>query len=99
MKGIAQERNSAVNQIAATLSTERKAAIDAFASEEERIRGLLADLRQTLATGNEFVGSVNALAAQFKSAAPSEPAKPFDIRDYQMTLAELSNSAQEVTST
>lgn len=97
MKSIAQERNSAVNQIAATLSAERKAALDAFASEEGRIRALLADLRQTLATGNEFVGSVNALATQFKSVTPSEPARPFDIRDYQMTLAELSNSAQELT--
>lgn len=97
MESIAQERNSAVNQIAATLSSERKAAIDAFASEEERIRGLLTDLRQTLATGNEFVGSVNTLATQFKSVAPSEPARPFDIREYRLTLAELANSAQELT--
>jgi hypothetical protein len=97
VKSIAQERNSAVNQIAATLSAERKAALDAFASEEGRIRALLADLRQTLATGNEFVGSVNALATQFKSNIPSEPAKPFDIRDYRMTLAELSSSAKELT--
>jgi len=97
MESIAQERNSAVKQIAATLSNERKAAIDAFVSEEERIRGLLGDLRETLATGNEFIGSVNALATQFKSVTPSEPSKPFDIRDYQMTLAELSYSAQELT--
>jgi len=97
MKSIAQERISAVNQIATTLSTERKAAIDAFAAEEERIRGLLTDLRQTLETGNKFIGSLNALSTQFKSVNPSEPAKPFDIRDYQITLIELSNSAQELT--
>jgi len=97
MKSIAQERNSAVNQIAARLSEERKATFDALAAEEGGIRDLLADLRQTLATGNEFVGSVNALTTQFQSVTPSEPAKPFDIRDYQMTLAELSNSAQELT--
>ncbi len=97
MKSIAQERNSAVNQIAATLSAERKATIDAFVAEEYRIRGLLTDLQQTFATGNEFVASVNALTTQFKSVTPSESTKPFDIRDYQMTLSELSNSAQELT--
>jgi len=97
MKSIAQERIGAINQIAATLSSERKAVIDAFTAEEEHIRGLLTDLRQTIETGNQFMGSLNALATQFKSANPSQPAKPFDIRDYQMTLSELSHSAQELT--
>ena len=77
MKGIAQERNSAVNQIAATLSAERKAAIDAFTAEEGRIRELLTDLRQTLATGNDFLGWVNVLATQLKSVSPTEPVRPF----------------------
>jgi transcriptional regulator with PAS, ATPase and Fis domain len=54
-------------------------------------------LRQTLETGNKFIGSLNALSTQFKSVNTSEPAKPFDIRDYQITLIELSNSAQELT--
>jgi DNA replication initiation complex subunit (GINS family) len=97
MKSIAQERIGAINQMAATLSAERKAVIDAFTAEEEDIRGLLTDLRQTLETGNQFVGSLNTLATQFKSANSSEPAKPFDIRDYQTTLVELSHSAQELT--
>jgi len=97
MKSITHERIDALNQITATLSTERKAIIDAFAAEEGSIRGLLTDLRQTLETGNQFMGSLNAVATQFKSVNPSEPAKPFDIRDLQMTLVELSNSAQELT--
>jgi len=97
MKSIAQERNNAVNQIAAALSAERKATIDALMADEDRIRGLLTDLRQTFATGNEFLGSANALATQFQSGSPTEPVRPFDIRDYRMTLVELSNSAQELT--
>lgn len=96
MKSIAQERNNTVNQIAATLTAEREATINAFAAEEGRIKGLLTDLRQTLATGNEFVRSVNALATQLNLVASSEPAKTFDIKDYQITLAELSSSAQEL---
>ena len=88
---------AAAEKLPDQIAVERNAAINAIADEEGRIRSLLADLRQTFASGNEFVGSVNALATQFKSDTPSEPSRPFDIRDYQMTLAELSNSAQELT--
>ncbi len=88
---------AAAEKLPDQIAVERNAAINAIAGEEGRIRSLLADLRQTFASGNEFVGSVNALTTQFKSDTPSEPSRPFDIRDYQMTLAELSNSAQELT--
>ena len=94
---IAQERNEAVTQFAAALSTERKATIDAFAAEGERIRGLLTDLRQTFESGNEFVGSVNALKTWFTSVPASGQDKSSDIRDYQRALGELSNSARELT--
>lgn len=97
MKSITHERIDALNQITATLSTERKAIIDAFGDEEGSIRGLLTDLRQTLETSNKFMESLNAVATQLKSVNPSEPTKPFDIRDYQMMLVELSNSAKELT--
>jgi hypothetical protein len=97
INSIAQERNEAVTQFAAALSTERKATIDAFAAEGERIRGLFADLRQTFESGNEFVESVNALATRFTSVHASDQDKPYDIRDYQRTLSELSNSARELT--
>jgi hypothetical protein len=89
MESVAKERSAAITQFISELSSERKAAISDFFAEEERIKGLLSDLKQTLETGNELIVSANALMAN--------QAKPFNIEDYQKTLVELSNSAQELT--
>lgn len=89
MESVSQERSAAITQFIGDLSTERKAAMNDFFAEEQRIKGLLSDLKQTLETGNELIVSANTLMAH--------QAKPFDIGDYQKTLVELSNSAQELT--
>ena len=89
MDSISKERSRAIKQLVSEVSAERKAAINDFLDEEERIKGLLSDLRQTLEAGNQLVASANTLTAQ--------QGKPFDIEDYQKTLVELSNSAQELT--
>jgi len=89
MESVAKERSAAITQFISELSAERKAALNDFFAEEERIGGLLSDLKQTLEAGNELIVSANALMAN--------QAKPFDIGDYQKTLVELSNSAQELT--
>ena len=89
IKSISKERSNAITQFVSAFSAERKAAINDFLAEEKRIKGLLSDLRQTLETGNELIVSTNTLMAY--------QAKPFDIGDYQKTLVELSNSAQELT--
>jgi hypothetical protein len=89
MESVSQERSAAITQFIGDLSTERKAAMNDFFAEEQRIKGLLSDLKQTLEAGNELIVSANALMAH--------QAKPFNIEDYQKTLVELSNSAQELT--
>ena len=89
MENISKERSAAITQFISELSAERKAALNDFFAEEERIGGLLSDLKQTLEVGNELIVSANALMAN--------QAKPFNIEDYQKTLVELSNSAQELT--
>ena len=56
---------------------------------------MLGDLRETLEAGNQLMGSINTLMDH--QGKPAGQAKPFDIGDYQKTLVELSNSAQELT--
>jgi len=89
MESISKERSNTITQFVSELSAERKAAIDDFLAEEQRIKGLLSDLRQTLETGNELIVSANTFMTY--------QAKPFDIGDYQKTLVELSTSAQQLT--
>ena len=89
MEQISKERSKAITQLVSAFSAERKAAINEFLAEEQRIKGILGDLRQTLEIGNQLIVSTNTLI--------SNQAKPFDIGDYQKTLVELSNSAQELT--
>ncbi len=89
MDSISKERSRAIKQLVSEVSAERKAAINDFLDEEQRIKGLLSELRQTLEAGNHLVASANTLMSQ--------QGKPFDIGDYQKTLIELSNSAQELT--
>ena len=87
----------AIDHFVTELSAERKAAIDDFLSEEQRIHGLLSDIRQTLEIGRGFILSADALMGQFNASGLSGKAMTFDITDYRMTLAELSNSARELT--
>jgi hypothetical protein len=95
LESISKERSKAIKQLVSEVSAERKAAINDFLGEEQRIKGLLSDLRQTLEAGNQLIASANTLMAGL--GGPAGQAKPFDIADYQKTLVELSNSAQELT--
>lgn len=95
IESISKERSSAIKQLISEVSTERKATIDHFLGEEKRIKGVLSNLRETLEAGNQLIGSINTLSDH--QGKPDSQAKPFDIGDYQKTLVELSNSAQELT--
>ena len=56
---------------------------------------LVLPVRETLEAGNQLIGSISALSDH--QGKPADQGKPFDIGDYQKTLVELSNSAQELT--
>ena len=90
---------------------ERQAAIDQFMqalqSQQETMRALLVELRQTLEAGtqtsqslNVTVRAVDELVGRFKpneaAPAPGEPKKPFDINDYTRAAAEFSATAREL---
>jgi hypothetical protein len=90
---IAVERKASIQQLLDGLSAQRKAVIQELLGEEQRVRGLLSDLKQTIESGNQLIASMNSFVTKFESAFVSENTRPFDIREYQKAFVEVSNSA------
>ena len=99
---ISAERKEAIEQVAREAETlrfdaiehlfkgvarERQEILKQLIEEEQRLGGLITELRQTLAEANTLTVSVDALAQRFDVGAPLEPGEePFDIEDYRATL-------------
>ena len=70
---------------------DQKIALEALLVEEQRISGLVTELRKAIDGGNHLLLTANTLAEKFNigevSADPSD-SKPFDIKEYQDTIAE-----------
>ncbi len=98
MQKVSIEREAAIVQLMDRFALERKRSIEDILAEEKRVTGLLTELRQTLALGNELVTSTNTLAGRFgmqeEGAVKETPSEPFDIKDYQATLVEVSKVLQ-----
>jgi len=64
------------------------------------MRGLLSEVRLTLAEGNKLIVSADSrfkgLNLQPSDAKAAAPAKPFDIKDYQVTLKKDSNTISQL---
>jgi hypothetical protein len=75
---------------------ERRQTIEDFLSEEKRISGLLTDLKLTLVSGNDLLISTNSILDRLnfgqRAVGVTEPSKPFEIKDYQATLQEVSTT-------
>ena len=80
-------------QLPKQIAEERKQTIQQFLAEEKRVKGVLSELRQTLAEGNNLMVSVNTLTDKLDLGAPAEPAEPFDIKDYRDTMVALAGAA------
>jgi hypothetical protein len=82
-------RDDAVKQVFAGVAEERRAILQQLIEEEQRLGGLITELRHTLAEANSLTDSVDTLAQRFDIGAPPEPGvveEPFDIEDYRATL-------------
>ena len=98
---LSAERRATINQMMSRIAIERKNTIDHFLAEEERVKGILTELRQTVTEGNNLIASANAMAEQFNLGSrpePSEDAKPFDINDFKKTIAEANQMAAQLNS-
>ena len=85
------------------VSAERQQLLQDLASEEKRLRGLLTDVRQTMAEGGELislanttVNSVDSLTDRLESGPFAENLATFDIREYRHTAAEASKTLREL---
>ncbi len=88
---LSAERQAAINQLMSRIARERKNTINQFLAEEEKVKGILTELKETVTEGNKLIVSANSLAEQFNLGSRSESskdAKPFDINDYKKTIAE-----------
>jgi len=99
-------RNQTMNQLFDSIALERERTMEQFAAEEQRLRGLLTDLRQTLAAGNDLTVSVGGLVEAFRPGPPDEgtpvarrkPPRPFDIDDYRHALVEARTTIRDLNS-
>ena len=89
---VAIERGAFIDQFMNRLIGEQKIALEAIMTEEQRVTGLVTELRKTVEGSNNLLLTVNTLTDKFNVGQPSpEPkdSKPFDIKEYQDTIAEV----------
>ncbi|MFC1882153.1 hypothetical protein ACFL2S_11735 [Thermodesulfobacteriota bacterium] len=92
MARVAVERGAFIDQFMNRLIGEQKIALDAISMEEERVTALVTELRKAIEGGNNLLLAANTLTEKFNLGEPSaEPSdsKPFDIKEYQDTIAEV----------
>jgi hypothetical protein len=93
---VTQERNATIRQLSDEITSQRRDILKEFTSEEPRLSSLLTELRLTLAESNKLVTSTSSLVKDLNikpgKPASGEPARPFNIADYQDTLKEASNT-------
>jgi len=98
-------RDQTMNRLFDGIAVERERTIEQFVAEEQRLGGVLTELRQALAEGNELVLSIGDLLEAFDTADQGtaqaqsrEPPKPFDIDDYRHTLVEAGATIRDLNS-
>ena len=99
MDRVAVERKDSIEQFMNLLAVERQQTIKELLAEEQRVRGLVTELRGTLTEGNNLLQSATTLAEKLNLDEPSTAAdsKPFQIQEYRNTFAELSATAGRLT--
>ncbi len=92
MARVAIEREAFISQFMDRLIGEQKIALEAILAEEQRVTGLVTELRKAIEGGNNLLLTANTLAEKFNVGQPSakpKDSKPFDIKEYQDTIAEV----------
>jgi hypothetical protein len=97
------ERDETLTKVSRLIAMERKNFLDEIVPHEDRLQGVLTNLRETLVEANKLVVSVDSLAiryvpAQDQSRNPTlavAEQKPFDIKDYQQTVSGVTESVRE----
>lgn len=95
-----EERRAAIDQILNGLSEERERLLADLAAEDGELRPALGDFRDTFESGRQFAELLNETIINADRLVArmleEEPVRPFDIIDYQVTLAEATTTAREI---
>jgi len=89
---VAIERGEFIDQFMNRLIGEQKNALEAIMTEEQQLTALVTELRKTVEGGNNLLLAANTLTETFNVGEPSaepEDSKPFDIKEYQDTIAQV----------
>ncbi len=98
----AAERKETVDHVFVNIAKERQMIVDQLVAEEQRLTGVLAELRTTIEAGNQLTLSVDALAERLDLGGEattetySEPVRPFDIEDYRQTLLQATAAIHDL---
>jgi hypothetical protein len=89
---ITKVQQAAVTQTMDRFAEERQKTIEEFLAEEERLGGILTEIRGTLVEGSKLVTAIHSLTEQLNLGGPpvegTQPSEPFDIIAYRETIAE-----------
>jgi hypothetical protein len=93
MREITVEREAAINQILQGFADERRATLQTIAASDGP-RAALSDLRLTLDSANVLIDNLQEVLDQVSpligtTTADDQPSRPFDIREYRDTAAEV----------
>ena len=94
-------RRETIEQLLEGVAQQRTDLIREFAAEEERLGGLLTELRHTLTEANTLTLSVDTLAQRFDLGAegagpPKGPEEPLDIEEVRLAIVDTRSVVQEL---
>jgi hypothetical protein len=106
MDRVTNERKEAIDDFMDRLAQERKDVIQDLVSEEkESVRGLLADLRQTMKVGNDLVALINTTVRATEPIVNRIYSEPADTdtdtekTDYALVVVRMKEAIQELNTT
>ena len=100
MREVAVERKAAIDQFMDRLVGENKVALDAVMAQDQQIIGVVNELRQTIEGTNALLLTAGALAEKYDTGEPpaeAKDAKPFDIKEYQATIVEVTKLVESTS--
>jgi hypothetical protein len=94
-------REESIEHLLEGLTEQRRDTLEQLAAEEERLGGLLAEIRGMLDDANTLTLSVDGLAQRLdlgaeKPGPPKEPAEPLDIEEVRATIVDSRAVVQEL---
>jgi hypothetical protein len=92
MAEVAVEREAFISQFMNRLIGDDKIVLEALMTEEKRMTALVIELRKAIEGGNNLLLTANTLTDKLGVGQPYDnqsDSKPFDIKDYQETIAEV----------